>query len=226
MADPVIAVLAGTNGAGKSSVGGALVEQHGGSYFNPDRVAGEIHAERPRLPIKECNSLAWQEGLRQLRKAIEQRKDFTFESTLGGSTMTDELLRAAASGCEVCIWYVGLASAELHIERVAARVAQGGHDIPEADIRRRFDRSRENLVRLIPKVTELKLFDNSAAANPRPEPTLLLHLRGGARVAPDAQALARTPDWAKPVVEAALQWLERKSRRRYRKPRRKGTPGA
>ena len=216
MADPVIAVLAGTNGAGKSSIGGELLRQAGVPYFNPDEVAREILDENPGLTLNEANSLAWKEEVRQLDEAIRLRKDFAFESTLGGSTITAILQGALDAGLDVRVWYVGLESPELHIARVQARVASGGHPIPEATVRERFANSRLNLIRLMPRLTELKVFDNSAQADPNlghsPEPRLLLHLRKGDVVGPSRAAMRRTPEWAKPIIEAALSIGERPSR--------------
>lgn len=208
MRKPVIAVLAGTNGAGKSSIGGALFQQNGVPYFNPDEAAREIRAKRPGLALGEANSLAWNEGLRQLAFAIDNRCAFAFESTLGGRAITSELIRAAGSGFDARVWYVGLSSLGLHIARVQARVAKGGHPISEEDIRRRFDQSRLNLITLMPMLAELKVFDNSTEADPAsgrlPEPKLLLHMKHGKRLAPDEASLQATPEWAKPLVMAAL----------------------
>src|SRR5512142_3046716 len=108
---------------------------------------------------------------------------------------------------EVRIWYAGLSRPELNIARVRARVAKGGHDISEADIRRRYDRGRLNLIRLLPRLTELRVYDNSADADPStgvaPKPKLVLHVRGGQIMNPGD--LAGTPEWAKPVVAAAMK---------------------
>ena len=117
-----------------------------------------------------------------------------------------KLLRALAEGIEVRMWYVGLATPELHIARVRARVARGGHDIPENRIQQRFDHSRINLVRLLPQLTELRLFDNSTDADPAagvaPVPLLVLHIREG-KIAAMCN-LASVPAWAKPIVAAAM----------------------
>lgn len=208
MARACIAVLAGTNGAGKSSVGGALLRAVGVPYFDPDEAAREISASSPELSPSAVSSLAWQEGLRQLQEAIRLRRDHTFETTLGGHTMARTLEQAIAAGLEVRIWYVGLESPELHLARVRARVARGGHAIPEATIRQRFDSSRLNLIRLLPRLTELKVFDNSASVDPAlrqpPRPRLLLQVIEGKSVGPRPGALRRTPEWAKPIVAAAL----------------------
>src|SRR2546430_14782464 len=76
------------------------------------------------------------------------------------------LFRSLAEGIEVRIWYVGLTTVELHIARVKSRVRQGGHPIPEERIRERYVQSRLHLIRLLPKLTELLLYDNSEEADP------------------------------------------------------------
>jgi len=200
-------VLAGVNGAGKSSIGGAAIRAAGGDYYNPDEAAAALIAANPALGQTEANAAAWRQGQKLLERAIDQRLDFTFETTLGGSTMSRLLTEAASRGIEVRVFYVGLASAEAHIERVRQRVRAGGHDIPEADIRRRYRHSLLNLVQLLPTLTELRVYDNSATADPAagqaPLPVLVLHMRGGRIAGPPD--LASTPDWAKPIVAAALQ---------------------
>jgi len=204
---PRLHVLAGVNGAGKSSIGGAAIRDAGAEYFNPDEVARALRAQRPALDATQANAIAWQQGRRLLERAIAERLDYAFESTLGGSTIPQLLAQAAAAGFEVRIWYVGLATAELHLDRVRARVRAGGHDIPEADIRRRWQHSRLNLVALLPHLAALRVYDNSAAADPAagqaPRPALLLHLVDGEVIGPED--LSATPAWARPIVAAALK---------------------
>jgi predicted ABC-type ATPase len=200
-------VLAGTNGAGKSSIAGAMLLRQRVEYFNPDEAARRILAANPGTSQPQANSAAWHEGKRLLERAIAERLDFAFETTLGGRTITDLLERAAARGIEVRIWYVGLSSPELHIARVQSRVAKGGHDIPEPRIRERYDASRLNLIRLLPSLSELWVYDNSKDADPdagvAPEPKLVLHLRHGTVV--DPRDLSLTPEWAKAIVAAAMK---------------------
>lgn len=204
---PRIYVLAGTNGAGKSSIGGVMLIEQGVEYFNPDDAAALIADANPGIALEDAQSAAWQEGKRLLERAIEERFDFAFETTLGGSTITTLLEKAIASGVEVRIWYVGLDSVELHIARVRARAAKGGHDIPDARIRERYARSLLNLIRLMPKLTALRVYDNSVEADPDtgavPEPRLIVHLDRG-KLASVCE-LASTPVWAKPVVLTALK---------------------
>jgi predicted ABC-type ATPase len=203
---PGIYVLAGTNGAGKSSIAGAMFERAGAAYFNPDDAARLIRARNPHLGQTQANSAAWREGVRLLERAIAEHRAFAFETTLGGRTITALLQRARAAGLAVHVWYIGLGRPELHLARVRARVARGGHDIPEARIRARYDSGRLNLIRLLPTLTALRLYDNSAEADPHagvaPEPRPILHVVGGKVVW--SCPLAETPDWAKPILAAAL----------------------
>lgn len=164
-------------------------------------------AANPGITLEDANGAAWMEGRRLLEEAIRKRLSLTFETTLGGKTITSLLEQAASSGIELRIWYVALSSPELHIQRVRTRVSRGGHDIPEEKIRERYHQSRLNLIRLLPHVTELLLYDNSEEADPgvgkRPCPKLLLRLLRGKVVS--FCNLADVPDWAKPIMVAAMR---------------------
>jgi predicted ABC-type ATPase len=195
-------VLAGTNGAGKSSVAGAMFRRAGADYFNPDEATARIIIANPGIAAADANSAAWWQGKRLLERAIAERLDFAFETTLGGHTITTLLQRAPAAAIDVRVWFVGLSSPELHLERVRARVARGGHDISEAKIRERYDRSRLNLIELLPRLTELRMFDNSVDADP-PQPAIILHL--AKRKILQMVDPEDTPRWARPVVAAALK---------------------
>jgi len=207
-------VLAGTNGAGKSSIVGEMFLQEGVQYFNPDNAAQRILSANPGMSQSEANSAAWYEGKRLLERAIQERLDFAFETTLGGKTFTNLLHKALAQGIEVRVWYVGLDSPELHIARVRSRVKHGGHDIPEERIRERYTQSRLNLIQLLPRLTELLLYDNSDEADPKignaPEPKLIVHCIRG-KVAESCE-LTSVPEWAKSILAAALKLSKAKDR--------------
>jgi predicted ABC-type ATPase len=204
-------VLAGVNGAGKSSIGGAAFRAFGADYYNPDEAARALREANPSLTQTQANAAAWQQGKRLLEHAIAARLDFAFETTLGASTIPRLLAEAASRGIEVRVWYAGLPNPELHITRVRQRVRKGGHDIPEADIQRRYRHSRMNLINLLPSLAALRVYDNSAEADPAaglaPIPRLVLHMEHGQIVGPSD--LSQTPEWAKPIVAAALRLTAR-----------------
>jgi len=200
-------VLAGVNGAGKSSIGGAAIQAGGAEFFNPDIAAARLREQQPGLSAEQANGLAWTLGRRGLEKALAEGLIYAFETTLGGASIAKLLLEGAREGAEVHVWFAGLATPELHLRRIAARVAAGGHDIPETKVRERFDASRGNLVRLMPHLASLRIYDNSFEADPRagrrPQPVLLLHMQAGRVVA--HAPLRSIPAWAKPLLAAALR---------------------
>lgn len=194
------------NGAGKSSIGGQIIRQKGLDWFNPDTYTRQL-MEALGMGLAEANGEAWQEGVRRLEDALANGHHYAFETTLGATTIPSKLKTAAASH-DVMIWFCGLASPEKHLERVKLRVAHGGHDIPEDKIRERFQTSRVNLVELLPFIARLQVYDNSADAEPNgpiPDPRLILQVNAQKVLVPvDDAAMIATPDWAKPIVQAAL----------------------
>lgn len=121
--------------------------------------------------------------------------------------MTEHFLKALDAGLEVAIIFVGLDSVERHITRVRSRARSGGHDIPDEKIRARYESSRANLLRLAPRVTELRVFDNSREADPKtgqsPAPMPLLHAENG-RLRTHIE-LEACPAWAKPIFAVLLK---------------------
>lgn len=115
-----ILILAGTNGAGKSSVAGAALTQLGGAFYDPDAAARRFRALG--LSTEEANGRAWHEGRQLLERAIREGGSLALETTLGGNTIPALLEQASEKGHSVHVWYVGLASPELHIQRVRERV--------------------------------------------------------------------------------------------------------
>ena len=208
MARPVLFVLAGVNGAGKSSIGGHLLAQRWLTWFNPDAFARELIA-MSGCDQTTANVNAWNESMRRLDEAIATGQSHAFETTLGGRTVAERIAAATATH-DVMIWFCGLASPDLHVARVRARVAAGGHDIPEARIRERYPQALKNLIALMPSLAHLRVYDNSAEVaigSSIPDPVLVLEMLGGRLVWPapdDVDALRSTPEWAKPLLEAGL----------------------
>ncbi|CAN5246753.1 hypothetical protein BH24PSE2_BH24PSE2_20570 [soil metagenome] len=202
-----IVVLAGVNGAGKSSVAGEAIREAGGEFFNPDVAARSLLDGHPGMSIEQANAQAWELGRQGLERAFVRGEFFAFETTLGGNTIPGMLRKGAGKGAAIHVSYVGLATAELHIQRVRSRVAAGGHDIPEKKIRERYRTSRAKLITLMPVLASLRVYDNSVEADPdtgaRPKPVLLLRMTRGKVV--EHAPLETIPAWAKPLLAAALK---------------------
>jgi predicted ABC-type ATPase len=209
MARPVLYVLAGVNGAGKSSIGGHLLERAGSTWFNPDTFARELKAATG-CEQEAANAHAWQEGMRRLDEALERGLNHAFETTLGGNTVAAKILQATQTH-DVLIWFCGLSSPELHIARVKARVAAGGHLIAEERIRERYPHAQHNLIKLMPHAAYIQVYDNSMEADADgtvPDPVLVLEMENGHVIRPghdELEALQRAPEWTKPILEAALR---------------------
>ncbi len=197
-------MLAGVNGAGKSSLLGTWLEAEGLGWFNPDSFTRRL--VEAGWPLPDANAEAWQEGTRRLRQAMADGTDFAFETTLGGNTVPRLLREAlrAPSRRDLVLWpgHGGPA----HCPCCSAVIA-GGYDIPVEKIHARFDSARENPLELLPHLAELHVYDNSAPAGADGcvESLPVLAMAHGQLQYPVSVAeLLHTPDWAKPIVMRAM----------------------
>lgn len=139
-------VIAGPNGAGKTSAAPELLRDAGGVdvFVNADAIAAGLAGFAPQLAAIEAGRVM----LRRLRSLIDAGSDFAFETTLSGKSLSSLLADAVDRGYEIELMYIWLASVDLSAERVRQRVAEGGHSIPESDLKRRFLRSLVNFDRI------------------------------------------------------------------------------
>ena len=101
----MITVIAGVNGAGKSSIAGARLRSTGGEYFNPDEVARSLMDATSTLSLTEANATAWRMGFDQLSRAIDEQQDYTIETTLGGNSICQLLHDAIDRNQDVRIFF-------------------------------------------------------------------------------------------------------------------------
>jgi len=157
---PTVLVIGGPNGAGKTTL---ALQQLSNRLQMQEFVNADLIA-RGLSPLNPA-SVAYQAGevmLRRIRSLVDRSEDFAFETTLAGRTYLPLLERIRELGYRLELFFVCLASVELHVERVASRVRAGGHDVPEADVRRRYERSLRNLFdRYIDVFDSWVIYDNS-----------------------------------------------------------------
>jgi predicted ABC-type ATPase len=157
---PVCTLLGGPNGSDKSSIYAAL--NLPGRFVNADLVARRINPIHPESVSIAAGRLV----LRQLDELMVSGESFVYETTLSSHQSIDLMRRAREAGYEVNLAFVALRDADLHVERVAFRVAAGGHDIPQPSIRRRYETSLARLFDAIRLSDGTAIFDNSEVSGP------------------------------------------------------------
>ena len=159
---PVCIVIAGPNGAGKTTFAREFLPKDARvvHFVNADLIASGLSPLRPELAALAAGRLF----LKELDRLAKARLDFAFESTLSGLVYLNRLKRWKAAGYRIELIYLRLSSPRLALRRIAARVKQGGHNVPRADVLRRFSRSWNNFQNVYQLLAdEWTLYDNSGS---------------------------------------------------------------
>jgi predicted ABC-type ATPase len=138
-----LVVVGGPNGAGKTTLARAYATAHGLRYLGADDMAAQLAPQDPA----SARVAAARGFSRALRQAIAARESLVIESTLSGGSLGVHLAAARQAGYALTLVMVYLDSVEICLRRVAQRVAAGGHDVPETDVRRRYGRSLQQFLR-------------------------------------------------------------------------------
>ena len=155
-----IVIIAGPNGAGKTTFAEQFLLQEAGcpDFINADLIARGLSPFAPeRVAIQAGKTM-----LGQIARKVSRGESFAFETTLSGQNYARHIPKWRRAGYHVKLVFLSLPSAELAVNRVRARVAQGGHPVPEDVIRRRFDaglRNFEGVYRDL--VDSWAIYDNS-----------------------------------------------------------------
>ena len=184
---PQAIVIAGSNGAGKTSAAPDLLHDAIGidAFVNADVIAQGLAGFRPESAAFEAGRIM----LRRLTELAGAREDLAFESTLAGRSALRFLKRLVGVGYDVHVFYLWLPSPDLAVARVRTRVEAGGHDIPEPTIRRRFWKSLVHFDRLYRSIaTTWRLYNGGVLGGP----PLIAHGTGN----------------GEPVVVDEALWLE------------------
>jgi predicted ABC-type ATPase len=160
MASPRVVVLAGINGAGKTTASRSILRDllKIPIFVNADEIARGLNVLNPESEAFRAGRIM----LDQLNDLAAQREDFAFETTLAARTYATWLESLRASGYEVYLYYYWLDSPEIAIGRVATRVKAGGHFVPDETIRQRYARSVRNFFELYrPHADQWEVYDNT-----------------------------------------------------------------
>lgn len=172
MQEPTLSILAGPNGAGKTTYAFRHLEAVTGTvtFVNLDEIARGYSPLRPSLG----QQYAARAALSRIRSLIRARASFSIETTLSGKTHLRTLNAAKAAGFTISLFYFAAPNAETCLVRIARRVAEGGHDVAAADVRRRFTRSLGNLPLYAAAADVWRVFDAAGHA-----PQVAAEGRGG-----------------------------------------------
>ncbi|WP_022948742.1 AAA family ATPase [Methylohalobius crimeensis] len=142
--NPTCWIIAGPNGAGKTTFALEYLPKAAGCthFINADLIAAGLSPLAPERELLAASRLF----LREIEERITAHENFAFETTLAGRTYLRLVERLRADGWRVELIYLALPSVEMSKLRVAERVAHGGHNIPVADVERRFPRSLRHLL--------------------------------------------------------------------------------
>lgn len=159
MAKPTLYIIAGCNGAGKTTASYSVLPELLGckEFVNADEIAKGLSPFNPESVAIEAGKLM----LQRINQLLSQEKTFAIETTLATRSYANLISKAKAKGYQVVLLFFWLTSPEMAIERVAKRVSEGGHNIPTETIIRRYWLGLQNFFNIFaPIVDSWMFFDN------------------------------------------------------------------
>jgi len=160
MKNKSVYIIAGPNGSGKTTFARKFLPlyAHCENFINADLIAQGLSPFSPNIAAMKAGRLV----IREIHELSEKGANFAFETTLSGKTYLALLKSLKGKGYKIHLFFLWIPAAGLALERIKDRVASGGHDVPVADVRRRFRRSIKNFLNVYePLMDSWMLFDNS-----------------------------------------------------------------
>ncbi len=193
---PVLIVIAGPNGSGKTSVTSKILHHEwleDSEYINPDNVARDVfgdwnNQDAVLKAANYCND--WRE------RCLAERKSHIFETVMSAADKVDYIIRAKQAGFFIRLFFVSTESPTINAKRVAQRVLNGGHDVPIPKIISRYNKSIANCKVVAPIVDRLYIYDNSVEDA---EARLLFRQSDGALA---KRYVDELPQWAISILPA------------------------
>jgi len=173
-------IIAGSNGAGKTTFATRFLPNYAAcvNFINPDLIARGLSPFDPDAALAKAGRLV----LERIGEMGERKADFAFETTLSGRSYARVIRDLRTNGCRIHMFYLWIPGPELALLRIRERVQQGGHNVPDRDVRRRYGRTLDNLMNLYrPLLDTLRVFDNSTS-----EPRLIFEDEDGQTTVYDA----------------------------------------
>jgi predicted ABC-type ATPase len=161
VSDKQVWVLAGGNGAGKSTFYRLMLESKGLVFINADQIARHLDADNPEGKSYEAAIAA----MSLFQKFANDGRSFCYETVFSHESKLELIERAKTAGYEVVLVYIHLVD-DLHELRVIQRVSEGGHSVDNAKIKTRLLRTVQHVRKASTLVDELMLFDNSSIESP------------------------------------------------------------
>jgi predicted ABC-type ATPase len=191
---PVLIVIAGPNGSGKTSITSKILKHNwveGCTYINPDNIAQNVYGDW-NSPESVLKAVIYAEKLR--KKCIEENKSLIFETVFSSQEKIEFLQNAKSNGFFIRFFFVGTDHPSINAGRIARRVMQGGHDVPISKIISRYSKSIVNCAAISKVVDRLYIYDNSIEFG---EPKLLFRCTTGKLL----KSYSNINEWAKPIFE-------------------------
>lgn len=145
MAQPTLIIFAGANGSGKTTAAEKYLKEPGAlftDFINTDEIARGLSPFNPEAARISAGKIFFE----RFDEFVEQRKSFAFETTLAGNSHAKYIQKAKRAGYEVHMMYLYLDDPLLNVTRIKIRVKQGGHNVPEDVVKRRYKRSLYHLM--------------------------------------------------------------------------------
>lgn len=184
-------LLAGGNGAGKSTFYRTQLQSRDLPFVNADILARQLYPDQPELHSYEAARLAEH----QRKQLIKEGISFCFETVFSHPSKIDFIAQAKAHGYEIVLVFIHLQTVNLNQARVYQRVKEGGHNVPEEKVKNRIPRTLNNIQKVLPLCDHVYFLDNSIVDFPF---EVLVEIHHGTI----KQQQKHLPEWVKNILAA------------------------
>ncbi len=183
-------LLAGGNGAGKSTFYRTRLEPLGLPFINADILAKQLFPDQPEQHSYEAARIA--ETLRM--DLLKEGRNFCFETVFSHPSKIDFIAQAKAMGYEIILVFIHLSTVSLNQARIAQRVSEGGHHVPEEKVISRIPKVLKNIRQTLPLCDQAYLLENSRSDNPFQQIVVIKNGQVTIKHSP-------LPEWAKEILK-------------------------